>query len=92
MVKYIIFFFRFKNLHFKDPVKCQKAIQRIKSILVEKENENIQSNEITDVISRDDQTPSETFDLWSFHTSVATAQVVNRTAPIYQEVKLHVIQ
>jgi len=86
LVKYIIFFFRFKNLHFKDPVKCQKAIQRIKNILVEREreNENNQSNEIADIISRDEQPPSDTFDLWSFHTSVATAQVENRTAPISQ--------
>lgn len=72
-----------------DPVNCQKAIEQIKSMLIEKESStNILSLDHIDTINDSEQpsTSSDTFDLWSYHTSVATVQVESRTTPFYQEV------
>ncbi|XP_050527498.1 zinc finger BED domain-containing protein 4-like isoform X2 [Daktulosphaira vitifoliae] len=76
---------RFKNLHFKDPVRCQKAIEVVKNMLIQKENsecvhcfEPTPSNELVDK-------KLDSFDLWSYHTSVSTIQVQNKTSPMYQE-------
>ncbi|XP_050528109.1 zinc finger BED domain-containing protein 4-like [Daktulosphaira vitifoliae] len=76
---------RFKNLHFKDPVHCQKAIEVVKNMLIQKKNsecvhcfEPTPSNEFVDK-------KLDSFDLWSYHTSVSTIQVQNKTTPMYQE-------
>ncbi|KAF0762274.1 zinc finger BED domain-containing protein 4-like [Aphis craccivora] len=64
------------NLHFKDPVRCQRAIDILKQILILKENsENVASTEPhTNNLTANK--PSDSFDLWSYHTSVATEQSV----------------
>lgn len=76
-------YFRFKNLHFKDPVRCQRAIDILKQILILKENsENVASTEPhTNNLTANK--PSDSFDLWSYHTSVATEQVQNKSSPMY---------
>jgi len=68
-------------------VRCQRAIEILKNILIHKENsENHASTEpsTNDLAANK---PSDSFDLWSYHTSVATEQIQNKSSPIYQEVR-----
>lgn len=80
---------RFKNLHFCDPVRCHQANQKIKNILIQ----NSQSDESGEIID-DSFNLSESmyqqgdgkFDIWAYHTSMASTQIQRRTSPVYQEV------
>lgn len=85
---FFFFCFRFKNLHFEDPVNCQKAIGKIKRLLIVVQNEH--SVEIEPTTSSE-MTPlnKQSFDLWSYHKTVASLQIQNRTMPVDQEVKLY---
>lgn len=68
-------------------MRCQRAIEILKNILIHKENsENHTSTEpsANDLAANK---PSDSFDLWSYHTSVATEQVQNKSSFMYQEVR-----
>lgn len=78
-----LFYFRFKNLYFQDPVKGQISIGKIKRLLMV--NQNVQSVEPV-TINETNISNNESFDLWSYHTSVVSIQIINSTAPVDQEV------
>lgn len=67
-------------------MRCQRAIEILKNKIIRKENsENVASTEpYTNDLTANK--PSDSFDLWSYHTSVATEQVQNKSSPMYQEV------
>lgn len=68
-------------------MRCQRGIDLLKNILIRKENsENVASTEshTNDLAANK---PSDSYDLWSYHTSVETEQVQNKSSPMYQEVR-----
>ncbi|KAF0713571.1 zinc finger BED domain-containing protein 4-like [Aphis craccivora] len=72
---------RFKNLHFQDPENCQKTIGKIKKLLLAIQNE--QFVEIGPNTSSELSTSNnKSFDLWSYHTIIASLQIEYRTLPL----------
>lgn len=57
---------RFKNLHFRDPVACQKAIVELKKLA----KSSIQETSSTDCSSVDEEQQSDHFDLWEHHKTL----------------------
>ncbi|KAF0748319.1 zinc finger BED domain-containing protein 4-like, partial [Aphis craccivora] len=82
---------RFKNLHFKDPTRCHTATEKIKNVLISKENSpNNDLNEPpapAQSLSVSSELPPvpPSFDLWTYLEAVANVQISQRTTPMYQE-------
>lgn len=57
---------RFKNLHFQDPVACQKAIEELKNLA----KCSTQETRSTDCSSVDEEQQSDHFDLWEHHKTL----------------------
>ncbi|XP_060844004.1 zinc finger BED domain-containing protein 4-like [Rhopalosiphum padi] len=57
---------RFKNLHFRDPVACQKAIAEVKK-LAKNSREETSSTECS---SMDEEQQCDNFDLWGHHKTL----------------------
>lgn len=68
---HFLFCFRFKNLHFQDTIKCQKTIGKIKNLLTNRQNESSVEVEPS-TGSQLSTSNNQSFDLWSYHTTVAS--------------------
>lgn len=65
------FCFRFKNLHFQDPENCQKTIGKIKKLLMPIQNEQFVEIGLN-TSSELSTSNNKSFDLWSYHTTIAS--------------------
>lgn len=75
-------------MHFKNPVYCHAAIDRIKNMLQLQplpsnfEHHASTSHETEQINKKD------SFDLWAYHSAIATSYIQRRTQPISQEVNI----
>lgn len=65
-------------------MNCYKVTENVKKLLTKLEPSNL--NEPSDEIENTEVPTMKTFDLWAYHTSKATTQIEDRTAPIHQQV------
>ncbi|XP_025418687.1 zinc finger BED domain-containing protein 4-like [Sipha flava] len=56
----------FKNLHFRDPVACQKAIAEVKKLA----KNSVQDTSSTECSSMDEEQKTDNFDLWEHHKTL----------------------
>lgn len=89
MSAYLFFFLlQIQKSSLPRPYKLPKTIGKIKRLLIGLQNE--QSVEIeTTTSSESSISNNQSFDLWSYHTTVASLQIEYRTMPVDQEVKLY---
>ncbi|CAI6359015.1 unnamed protein product [Macrosiphum euphorbiae] len=78
-----------RNLHFQDPVNCLRAIGKIKRLLIGLQNEQSAVETEPTTSSQLSISNNQSFDLWSYHKTVASLQIENRTKPVDQELNYY---